>query len=186
MDSNILIFRLSILIFTKERCIPDMTNMRFCPHCRESLVQKEIDEKMRLSCSKDSCGYVFWDSPTPVIAAIVEHNGMIIFARNKEWPENMFGLISGFLEKDESTDSGILREIHEELGLDGEIVELIGLYPFSMMNQLLIVYYVSCKGDIKIGEELAEIKAVLPEEIEPWEIGTGPAVLDWMKKRGIK
>ncbi len=163
-----------------------MTNMRFCPQCRESLVQKEIDGKMRLSCSNDPCNYVFWDSPTPVIAAIVEHNGLIIFARNKEWPENMFGLISGFLEKDESPGSGILREIQEELGLEGEIVELVGLYPFSMMNQLIVVYYVSCKGDIEIGEELAEIKRVPPKEIEPWEIGTGPAVKDWMKRKGFK
>ncbi|RPJ79913.1 MAG: NUDIX domain-containing protein, partial [Deltaproteobacteria bacterium] len=123
-----------------------MSKINYCPVCRSSLKEKDIGGKIRLSCSADSCGYVYWDSPTPVVAGIVEYNGTVILARNKSWHQKMFGLITGFLEKDESPEIGIIREVKEELGLDGKTVNLVGLYPFPMMNQLIIAYHVSAEG----------------------------------------
>lgn len=160
-----------------------MTEMKYCPWCREFLAPKEIEDKIRLCCTSDVCEYVFWDSPTPVVAAIVGHNGKIIFARNKEWPANMFGLVTGFLEKDEAPEVGVLREVKEELGLDGQISDFVGHYAFSMMNQLIIAYFVSARGEIVLGDEIAEIKAVPVEEVKPWDFGTGLAVADWLKKQ---
>ena len=52
-----------------------------------------------------------------------------------------------------------------------------------MMNQLILAYYVRINGEIVIGEELAEIKAIPPEKLRPWKFGTGPAVSDWLAKR---
>lgn len=160
-----------------------MAKMTYCPWCREPLAPKEIEEITRLCCTSETCEYVFWDSPTPVVAAIVGHEGKVIFARNKAWPPDMFGLITGFLEKDEAPEIGVLREVKEELGLDGEIAELVGLYPFSMMNQLLIAYFVPARGEVILGDEIAEIKRVSIEDVKPWNFGTGLAVADWLKRR---
>lgn len=162
-----------------------MSELQFCPKCRANLVEKNIEGKQRLSCSSEKCDYIFWDSPVPVVAALVEHNRKIILARNKLWPENMFGLITGFLEKDEGPEKGVLREVREELGLSGEINELIGVYQFSRMNQVIIAYHVLTDGVIKMGEELAEIKPVMPERLKPWNFGTGLAVRDWMMSHGL-
>jgi len=38
----------------------------------------------------------------PVVAAIIEHEGQVLLARGKNWPEKMFALVTGFLEADES------------------------------------------------------------------------------------
>jgi len=162
-----------------------MSEIQFCPKCSTKLIEKNIEEKQRLSCSSEKCDYIFWDSPVPVVAALVENNKKIILARNKTWPENMFGLITGFLEKDESPEKGVLREVREELGLSGEITELIGVYKFSMMNQLIVAYHVLTEGVIKMGEELVEIKPVAPERLKPWNFGTGLAVRDWMMSHGF-
>lgn len=159
--------------------------MTYCPICRFELAVREIDGKERLACSSVSCGYVHWDSPVPVVAGIVEHEGMIILARNKGWPEKMFGLITGFLEKDEDPATGILREVAEELGLLGRTPKLVGLYPFAMMNQLIIAYHVIGEGEIQLGRELAQIKPVAPEKLKPWDFGTGLAVRDWMVSQGL-
>ena len=159
--------------------------MKFCPICRFDLVAREIDGKKRLACSSASCGYIHWDSPIPVVAGIVEHEGMIILARNKGWPEKMFGLITGFLEKDEDPAAGILREVEEELGLLGRHPKLVGLYPFAMMNQLIIAYHIIGEGEIQLGQELAQIKQVPPEKLKPWDFGTGLAVRDWMISQGL-
>lgn len=157
-----------------------MSKINYCPVCRTFLMEKNIGGKIRLSCSADSCGYIYWDSPTPVVAGIVEYNGTVILARNKSWHPKMFGLITGFLEKEESPETGILREVKEELGLDGKTVNLVGLYPFPMMNQLIIAYHVSAEGEIQLGEEIAEIKCLEPARLKPWDFGTGLAIRDWL------
>jgi NAD+ diphosphatase len=129
-----------------------MAEMRFCPRCATPLATREDGGRDRLACPKEGCGYVFYDNPTPVVSALVEREGAIILARNKGWPEEWFGLVAGFLERGESPPEGVLREVKEELGLDGEIVSLIGLYPFPEMNQVIIAYHVRARGEIALGE----------------------------------
>jgi len=158
--------------------------MRFCPLCGEELMEKEIDGAQRITCSSDTCSFVHWDNPTPVVAAIVELDGKVIMIRNKGWPEKMFGIVSGFLEKGETPDDAILREVKEELGLDGKIESFIGYYSFFEMNQLILTYHIAAKGEIVIGDELEEIRVVEPERIKPWPYGTGPAVKKWLESRG--
>jgi len=146
------------------------------------LIEKEIDGKLRKACRSEGCTYVFWDNPIPVVAAIVEHEGNVVLVRNKGWPEKMFGLVSGFLEKGESPSEAVLREVREELGLEGKIEDFIGLYPFFEMNQLILAFHVSAGGRISLGEELEEFRRVEPMRLRPWPFGTGPAVRDWLMK----
>jgi len=160
--------------------------MKFCPKCGRNLKPVEIDGRKRLCCSAGTCDFVFWDSPTPVVAALVEHEGRVVLVRNKEWPQKMYGLVTGFLEKNETPESGVLREVKEELGLDGVIDDFIGCYSFFEMNQLILAYHVRMRGEIVLGEELAELKRVPPEKLRPWAFGTGHAVKDWLKKRNMK
>ena len=116
------------------------------------------------------------------MAAIVEHDGAVIIARGKGWPANMFGIITGFLEKGESPADAVLREVREELGVAGEVREFVGVYPFFQANQVLLVYHVVAEGAITLNDELAEIKHVPREKLKPWPIGTGPAVRDWLER----
>jgi protein tyrosine phosphatase (PTP) superfamily phosphohydrolase (DUF442 family)/8-oxo-dGTP pyrophosphatase MutT (NUDIX family) len=123
----------------------------------------------------------------PVVAAIVEHEGEIILARNALWPPKMFALITGFLEKhDPHPESGVLREVEEELGLKGRIEDFVGFYPFERMNQIIIAYHVIAEGTVKLNEELIEWKKTPLEKIRPWPAGTGYAVRDLQIKKGHK
>ncbi|MBN2158414.1 MAG: NUDIX domain-containing protein [Spirochaetes bacterium] len=160
-----------------------MADMRYCPWCGSLLSAREIEGREYLACVSGPCGYVFWDNPKPVVAAIVEHGGCVVLARAKGWPEKMFGLVTGFLERGESPEDGVLREVKEELGVSAAIRGLVGLYPFVQMNQLLIVYHLEASGEIIISDELEEIKLVSPDKLRPWAVGTGPAVKDWLDKR---
>ena len=157
--------------------------MKYCPKCGRDLKPAEIDGRTRLKCSSDTCDYVFWDNPTPVVAALVEREGIVVLVRNKEWPQKIYGLVTGFLEKNETPESGVLREVKEELGLNGQIDDFIGHYSFFEMNQLILAYHVQVQGEIVLGEELAEYKMVSPEKLRPWAFGTGYAVKDWLAKR---
>jgi NADH pyrophosphatase NudC (nudix superfamily) len=158
--------------------------MKFCPSCASPLLARIMEERTRLACSSESCDYVFYDNPAPVVAALLEHGETVILVRNKGWPDSWFGLVSGFLEKGESPEAGILREVKEEVGLRGEIVSFIGAYSFVEMNQVILAYHVRGHGEIAIGDEIAGIKAVPPDKLRPWPLGTGHAVRDWLAARG--
>jgi NADH pyrophosphatase NudC (nudix superfamily) len=154
---------------------------KFCPKCATELIVFDIENRQRQKCP--ACDFIYWDNPIPVVAAIVEHEGKVILTRSKGWPEKWLGVVAGFLEKGEAPEAGALREVREELGLDGEIVSFIGHYPFQMRNQIIFAYHVRAEGEIMLGEELESIKALPPEEIRPWDVGTGPALKDWLAAR---
>ncbi|MBL6749109.1 MAG: NUDIX domain-containing protein [Nevskia sp.] len=165
-----------------------MSAFKFCPRCATPLETGAVDDgPPRRRCPAPGCGFVHWDNPVPVVAAIVEHEGDIILARNAMWPPKMFALITGFLEKDDPhPESGVLREVEEELGLQGKVAEFVGHYPFERMNQVIIAYHVVATGEIKLGAELVEYRRVPPAQLRPWPAATGLALRDWMLRRGLE
>lgn len=162
-----------------------MPDMNFCPVCTSPLVAGSAGGRQRLVCSKP-CGYVYWDNPLPVVGAIVEYdNNTVILIQNKGWPAEWFGLVTGFLERDEEPDAAVLRELKEELGLEGEVVEQVGVYTFFQRNELIITYHVRATGEIRMDtDELQAYKLVPISRLKPWPFGTGKAVQDWLAKRG--
>lgn len=163
--------------------MPERTR-RYCPCCRRELISRELGGRERLLCPETGCGFVFWDNPVPVVAAVVEIGGTVVLARNAWWPEGKFGLITGFLEAEETPEEGVLREVAEELNVQGEIREFLGLYSYYRNNQLLLAYHVEAFDEPVPGEELAEIRRIPPQRLEPWPFGTGPALRDWLLARG--
>jgi NADH pyrophosphatase NudC (nudix superfamily) len=160
-----------------------MLTMKFCPQCARPLDDRETAGRVRRVCADEACGYVFYDNPLPVVAALVEHDGNVLLARNKGWPAGWFGLITGFLERGESPGAGILRELKEEVGLEGEIVSLIGVYEFPQRNEVIMAYHVRAHGTVVLGDEIEAVKSVPPDKLRAWPFGTGLAVKDWLEAR---
>lgn len=160
------------------------TVFRYCPRCAHPLIRREHGGIARDACPDTVCGFVHWDNPTPVVAAVVEHEGQIVLARNAQWAHRFFGLITGFLERNEQPEQAVLREVEEELGLRAHSPSFIGHYDFERMNQLIIAYHVIGEGEIRLGEELSEFIRVPPEKARYWPAATGLALRDWLHARG--
>jgi NADH pyrophosphatase NudC (nudix superfamily) len=109
----------------------------------------------------------------------------VLLARGRGWPEKMFALITGFLEADETPEEGVLRELREETGLDGEIVSFVGAYPFTVRNELILAFHVRASGRITLSDELEATKHIPFEKLRPWPLGTGLAVRDWIARGGL-
>jgi NADH pyrophosphatase NudC (nudix superfamily) len=128
---------------------------------------------------------VFWGNPTPAVGALVEHEGEMILARNRLWPEGFFALVTGFLEAREDPRAAVAREVREELGLEVTQTHLIGNYIFERKNEIMLCYHAVARGEVRLGEELAEYRRYKPAELRPWRRATGLAVADWMRARGL-
>jgi NAD+ diphosphatase len=158
---------------------------KFCPVCATSLVMRADDDagKMRPTCPHGH--WTHWDNPLPVLAAIVELDGRILLARNAAWSEGKFALITGFMERDETPEQGIARELKEETDLDAGEITLVGVYEFIRKNELIIAYHVKASGAVRLSPELLEYRLVEPADLLPWRAGTGYALADWMRLRGL-
>jgi len=154
-----------------------MRPFRFCPYCAQALTSRDEGERSRLACV---CGFVSYDNPTPVLAAIVETEAGVVLARGRGWPEKMFGLPTGFLERGESPEEGVVREVKEELGLEVSNLKFVGLFSFPEQNQLIIAYAMKGTGNIVLNAELEEVKVIPRGRLRGWPFATGLAVNAWL------
>jgi NADH pyrophosphatase NudC (nudix superfamily) len=161
----------------------------FCPRCASRLeplsAEEDSGSKTRLRCP--GCAWTHWNNPTPVLAAVIEladRGGQLLLARNAAWPGKMYGLITGFMEAGESPQEGITREVAEETSLKVEALDLIGVYDFQRMNQIIVAYHAVARGEIVLSAELAEYRLFRPEDVRCWRAGTGVALAEWLVSRG--
>lgn len=162
--------------------------MKYCPYCGSPLMKLPMSGRDRLACPDGRCGFVHWNNPIPVVAAIVECEDHVALVRNVGWPEHWYGLVTGFLESGEMPEEGVLREVEEEIGLKPVMQGYVGMYEFYRRNQLLITYHVTVDSmDVTLcTEEIADHKWVHVEQVKPWTAGTGKALRDWLAARGIE
>jgi NAD+ diphosphatase len=121
-----------------------------------------------------------------VLAAVIELDGRVLLARNAAWPGKVYALITGFMEAGETPQDGIRREIAEETSLRTTALNLIGAYDFQRMNQVIIAYHAVCEGEVRLSPELVDYKLMAPEDVLCWPAGTGHALADWLRSRGLE
>lgn len=138
-------------------------------------------------CTGHDCAFIQYKNPTPVVAAVIEYGDkQVLLGHNRAWPQKWFGLITGFLEKHEHPDECVIREVKEEVGLDGTIMSFIGHYTFRRMNQVILAYHIKADGDIILDDELDEVKVVPFAEVKTWPGGTGQALNDFLTNIGYE
>jgi len=160
--------------------------MKYCPECASTLTERRLDGVERKVCVSQSCSFVHWDNPVPVVAALVQHQGKIVLARNSQWPEGMFSLVTGYLERNETAEQAVLREVKEEIGLDAKVQEFLGCYSLIEKNQIILAHWVLATGELKTGSEISEVKILTREELKLWKFGrlalTSTITSHWLEK----
>ena len=156
-----------------------MKMFKFCPYCA-GLLQTQNNRQV---CAGATCGYVHYDNPLPVVAAIVELPEGVVLAHNRSWPAKVFSVPTGFVEHQENPQEAVVREVQEELGLAAQSTSLVGVYPFAQQNQIIIAYHMLANGTVVLGDELDEFKIVPVAKLRGWGFGTGLAVQAWLDAR---
>ena len=159
-----------------------------CPRCATPLALLSQDEdggaKQRLRCP--ACAWTHWNNPTPVLAAVIQYQDKILLARNAAWTHKMYALITGFMEAGETPEAGIAREIKEETNLEATALDLIGVWDFQRMNQVIIAYHAVARGEVKLSPELVDYKLFAYDQVKCWPAGTGQALAKWLRSQGYE
>ncbi|MEK6858444.1 MAG: NUDIX hydrolase [Nanoarchaeota archaeon] len=103
-------------------------------------------------------------SPQPCLAAIIRRNGKILLTRRA--PSLIEGgkwcLPGGHLDKGETAEAGVLREVREEIGIAGKRARFLFYHdefvPRLHLHALILVFDVSFSGTVKPNWEVSEWK----------------------------
>ena len=122
------------------------------------------------------------------MAGLVEYEGNYVIANNAKWPKGIYSLITGYLEENETPEKAILREVSEELGLEGEIKRYIGHYSFFKKNQLILCFEVAAWGRLILNHELVDKKLLSHKELSEYDFRplsiTEQIIQDWRALHG--
>lgn len=158
----------------------------FCPKCGEKLIKKTVDGKPRLVCLK--CNFVFYQNSKPTASALITKGNKILLARRAIQPfKNKWDVPGGFLEEGEAPETGLLREIKEELGIKIKIEKLIGIfmddYGRTGHKTLNIYYHVKIISGIpRPASDVKELRWFSKNKIPKLAFKNGyQAIKTWLK-----
>lgn len=103
----------------------------FCPHCGKKYGKEIKDAFLRkkdsLTCSR--CRFVFYNNPKPTTNALITNSrGLLLVKRAVEPFAGYWDMPGGFIEYGEKPEEALFRELREELGVHGDVQELVGTY----------------------------------------------------------
>jgi ADP-ribose pyrophosphatase YjhB (NUDIX family) len=128
----------------------------------------EGDTRPRLVC--DTCGFVRYENPKVVVGSVVAYEERILLCRRAIDPRSGFWTLpAGYLELNETTAEGAVREAYEEAMARIAIDRLLAVYSIPRISQVQLIYRARLLDpEIRPGPESAEVGLFRWEEI-PWE-----------------
>jgi ADP-ribose pyrophosphatase YjhB (NUDIX family) len=133
------------------------------------------DDHEREIC--DHCGFVNYDNPKIVVGSVATHVDRILLCRRAIDPrDGYWTLPAGYLEHNESPETGALREAWEEARARQEIEQLLATYAITRISQVQLIYRAKLVSpEIAAGPESREVGLFTWSEI-PWEDLAFPSV----------
>jgi ADP-ribose pyrophosphatase YjhB (NUDIX family) len=143
--------------------------MNYCSHCGTP-VERRIpagDSLPRYVCP--ACGTIHYTNPKVVVGCIPEWGQKILLCRRAIEPRHgLWTLPAGFLEDNETTLEGAVRETLEEAGARVEAAGLYTLFNLPHANQVYVMYRARLLDlDFKPGPESLDVRLCGEAEI-PW------------------
>ena len=98
-----------------DRSKPIEQAFRFCPRCA---TEAEPVGEVPFRC--DQCGFAFFFGPVTAVGGILcdAEQQILLIERARDPGRGLFGLPGGFVDRGETAEGALRREIREEVGLE--------------------------------------------------------------------
>ncbi|MEM7033263.1 MAG: NUDIX hydrolase [Chloroflexota bacterium] len=156
---------------------------KYCPMCQTELVYRHVHDRLRQQCPV--CHWIHFQDPKVGAGVLIEQDGQILLGKRGIDPgKGLWCFPSGFVEIDETPEIAAIRECKEETGLNVEITDLFGVYPFvSRIKGAGVLILYRCQivgGELAASDDLIEVAffgpASLPAE-EEWAFASNREAL---------
>lgn len=153
----------------------------FCPHCGQSITEKEVSGRLRPHCPH--CSVTFFADPKLAVAVIVARAGQLLLQRRTIDPGlGLWTFPSGYVERGERVEDAAVREVVEETGLQVRLNALLGLYS-EPGNPVALAVYVAepTGGQLALSDETDAVDFFQPEALPPLAFPHDDAIIRrWM------
>ncbi|MCG8469994.1 MAG: NAD(+) diphosphatase [Gemmatimonadetes bacterium] len=131
---------------------------RFCGCCGHPTAPRDGGHVRR--CANDSCGEDHFPRTDPAIIVLVSDGDRCLLGRKDIWPEGVYSTLAGFVEPGESLSEAVIREVHEESGIEVGNVRYRSSQPWPFPSSLMLGFHADrVGGELRIdGEELADAR----------------------------
>lgn len=168
---------------TANYFFPSPPFKKFCTQCGKRLTRMipPLDNRERDCCTH--CGAVHYSNPLIVVGTVPFYEDKVLLCKRAIEPQyGKWTLPAGFMESEESTYEGALRETDEEAGAHVELGPLFTLVDIPNVSQLHL-YYLAQLIDLNFlpGEESLDVK-LFPLTNIPWEEISFTSVSATLKK----
>jgi 8-oxo-dGTP diphosphatase len=139
-----------------------MKEKLYCNFCGHALETDVLEGRERQACRR--CGQVYYENPLPVVSVILANRDreILLVKRERDPFKDMWCCPIGFAEVGESVEDAALRELKEESGVEGRILQLVdvGSHTNPLYGDLLIVTFEAEKtgGEEQAGDDASDCR----------------------------
>ncbi len=133
-----------------------------CPNCG----YRKLESVSQCPFLCENCGIeMFFNSVTSVAALIENSAGNVLFTRRKQDPQRgKLGIPGGFVNPGENLEEALLREVHEEVGIELKSWSYLGGWP-NQYSYKSVIYSVTDIYFVAQVEDFESIKTC-PDEVD--------------------
>lgn len=110
---------------------------RFCGRSGDATVVEDAGHRRRCP----GCGLVVFPRTDPAITMLVTAGERCLLSRRHGAPEHRWSGLAGFVEPGETLEEAVVREAHEETGVDVVAVEYVAAQPWPFPAALMIGFW---------------------------------------------
>lgn len=142
-------------------------NHQHCGTCGEKTVSMQGGHTR--VCSNEGCGQRAFPRTDAATITLVEHpdGEHCLLGRQSRWPTGMYSVVAGFVEPGESLEECVIREVHEETGIEVFDPQYLGSQPWPFPSSLMLGFFAKARTTQfrPSDDELADIRWVSKEEL---------------------
>ncbi len=156
--------------------------MKFCTQCGSAVDLRipEGDNVPRHVCAR--CGEIHYLNPKVVVGTVARWEDRVLMCRRAIEPRyGLWTLPAGFLENDETTIEGAMRETLEEAAARVKIKQLYTLFNLPHINQVYVMFLADLTApEFGPGPESLEVTLCDERDI-PWDDIAFPVIEQTLK-----
>lgn len=125
------------------------------------------DDRVRQVCTH--CGFIDYENPKIVVGSVATYENKILLCRRAIEPRRGYWTLpAGYLEQNETSEAGALREAWEEARARLKIDRLLAVYSVPRISQIQLIYRAALISDnVAPGPESEQIMLAEWNDI-PW------------------
>lgn len=131
---------------------------RYCGRCGTRTVARQAGHV--LECSDPNCAKQQFPRIDPAVIVLVTDGDRALLGRQAAWPPGRYSTIAGFVEPGESLEDAVVREVHEETGVEVDVVEYHSSQPWPFPASLMVGFSArASRSHIhRIDDELEDVR----------------------------